>query len=158
MFGESTGPVDIVASYAPLGDNRKCTEQGVPAQTTGCSSAVRLAVRSKANLVGRHARILQTCREIFPFPQVCVRPPTDGKHFTTILNSKSRMIPHSCSACHMERDSLYLRRWAEAGMLFAGIPTTELCEICSRRPVARGAAARHPSWLFAIVDAASCRS
>jgi hypothetical protein len=55
-FGESTGPVDNVLSDTPLGGNRKCTEQGVPAQRTGCSSAVRLAVCYEANLVGRHAR------------------------------------------------------------------------------------------------------
>jgi hypothetical protein len=56
MFGESTGPVDNLPSYAPLGGNTKCTEQGVPAQRAGCSSAVRLAVRYEVNLEGRHAR------------------------------------------------------------------------------------------------------
>jgi hypothetical protein len=69
MFGESTGPVDSVPSDTPLGGNRKCTEQGVPAQRAGCSSADRvpaqragcssavcLAVRYEVNLVGRHAR------------------------------------------------------------------------------------------------------
>jgi hypothetical protein len=33
MFGESTGPVDNVPSDAPLGGNRKCTEQGVPEES-----------------------------------------------------------------------------------------------------------------------------
>jgi hypothetical protein len=56
MFGKSTRPVDNVPSEAPLGGNRKCTEQGVPAQRAGCSSAVRLAVRNEENLVGWHAR------------------------------------------------------------------------------------------------------
>jgi hypothetical protein len=56
MFGESTGPVDNVPSDAPLGGNRKCTEQSVPAPNTGCSGAVRLAVRNEADLVGRHSR------------------------------------------------------------------------------------------------------
>jgi hypothetical protein len=56
MLGESTGPVDIVPSHTPLGSNRKCMEQGVTAQRAGCSSAVCLAVRYEANLVGRHAR------------------------------------------------------------------------------------------------------
>jgi hypothetical protein len=56
MFRESPRPVDNVPSDTPLGSNRKCTEHGVPAQRAGCSSAVRLAVRYKANLVGRHTR------------------------------------------------------------------------------------------------------
>jgi hypothetical protein len=61
MFGESTGPVDYVPSDTPLGGNRKCTDQGVPAQRAGCSSAVRLAVRHEANLVGRLARPPSEC-------------------------------------------------------------------------------------------------
>jgi hypothetical protein len=56
MFGESIGPVDNVLSDPPLCVKRKCTEQSVPAQTTGYSSSVRLAVRCEGNLVGRHAR------------------------------------------------------------------------------------------------------
>jgi hypothetical protein len=41
MFGESIGPVDKIPSDAPLGGNRQGTQQGVPAQRAGCSSAVR---------------------------------------------------------------------------------------------------------------------
>jgi hypothetical protein len=55
MFGESAGPVDNIPSDAPLGGNRKCTEQGVPAQRAGFSRAFRLAVRNEANLVRRLA-------------------------------------------------------------------------------------------------------
>jgi hypothetical protein len=61
MFGEMTGPIDNIASDAPLGGNRKCTEQGVPAQREGCSSVIRLAVRNEVNLVGRHARPTSKC-------------------------------------------------------------------------------------------------
>jgi hypothetical protein len=56
MFREATGPVDNVASDAPLVGIRKCTVQSVPAPNTGCSGAVRLAVRNEAGLEGRHTR------------------------------------------------------------------------------------------------------
>jgi hypothetical protein len=61
LFGESTGPVDNVPSDAPLRGNRKCTDQGVSGQPTGCSSAVRLAVRNEGDQVGSHARPLTKC-------------------------------------------------------------------------------------------------
>jgi hypothetical protein len=61
LFGESTGPVDNVPSDAPLGGNRKCTEQSVPAPSTGCSGAVRLAVRNEVDLVGLYTRPPSKC-------------------------------------------------------------------------------------------------
>jgi hypothetical protein len=47
VFGWSTGSVDNSPSDAPLGGNRKCTEQGIAAQSAGCSVAVHLAVRNE---------------------------------------------------------------------------------------------------------------
>jgi hypothetical protein len=40
MFGESTGPFDNIPSDAPVGGNRKSTEQVVPAQRAGCSTSM----------------------------------------------------------------------------------------------------------------------
>jgi hypothetical protein len=61
MFGESTSPVENVLSNDPLCGNRECTAQGVPAQITGCSSAVCLAVRNEGILMGRRARLPFNC-------------------------------------------------------------------------------------------------
>jgi hypothetical protein len=61
MFGESNGPVDNVPSDSFLSGKRKCTEQSVPGQPTGCSSAVCLAVCNGGKLVEQHARPSSEC-------------------------------------------------------------------------------------------------
>jgi hypothetical protein len=50
MFGESTGLVDNVPIDAPLGGNRKCTEQGVPVQRARVRSAWRSEMRQIVDL------------------------------------------------------------------------------------------------------------